>query len=154
MDGLQRPLNDSEKSIYQLSAPATNVSTLGTFGLRALSAETQNVFGPAVSNISRSGYQRLYIQANQPGYIAYSVVPATMSSGAAGYRARELEWRRTNVHTLERFAGQWVALEGEEIISHGSDPVAVAAEARRRGIITPYIFYVESRRSNVVQMGL
>lgn len=73
----------------------------------------------------------------------------------AGFRRRELEWRRAHGEVLRAFAGQWVVLEGEEIVAHGDDPATLAAAARVRGIQVPYIFYVEpTRDKDVVRMGL
>ena len=46
------------------------------------------------------------------------------------YRGQELEWRRTHKELLRTFAGEWAVLEGESIISHGTDAVRVVAEAR------------------------
>ena len=60
------------------------------------------------------------------------------------YRSQELEWRRTHREVLRTFAGEWVVLEGEAIIAHGSDPVQVVAAARAKGIKVPYLFYVEA----------
>jgi len=75
-------------------------------------------------------------------------------SPAPGLRERELEWRRTHAETLRQFENEWVALEGEEIIAHNRDPVQVFEEARRRGIRSPYIFYVEPTDENIVRIGL
>jgi hypothetical protein len=61
---------------------------------------------------------------------------------ASGHRTRELEWRRTHREVLCNFAGQWVVLEGEGIVTHGKDPQQVVVEARAKGIRVPYIFYV------------
>jgi Family of unknown function (DUF5678) len=61
---------------------------------------------------------------------------------APGHRTRELEWRRTHREVLRNFAGQWVVLEGEEIVTHGKDPQQVVIEARAKGIQVPYIFHV------------
>ena len=61
---------------------------------------------------------------------------------AAGYRTRELEWRCAHREVLRNFAGQWVVLEGEEIVTHGKHPQQVVIEARAKGIRVPYIFYV------------
>jgi hypothetical protein len=61
---------------------------------------------------------------------------------APGHRTRELEWRRTHREVLRNFAGQWVVLEGEEIVTHGKDPQQVVIEARAKGIQIPYIFHV------------
>ena len=58
------------------------------------------------------------------------------------HRTRELEWRRAHREVLCNFVGQWVVLEGEEIVTHGKDPQQVVVEARAKGIRIPYIFYV------------
>jgi Family of unknown function (DUF5678) len=72
----------------------------------------------------------------------------------SGHRSRELEWCRTHTEVLRQFAGQWIVLEGEEIVAHRDDPLQVVAEARAKGIRVPYIFYVEDTNENVVRMGL
>jgi len=70
------------------------------------------------------------------------------------FRERELEWRSTHAETLRRFENEWVVLEGEEIIAHGSDAAQVIREAKSRGIKTPYIFFVEQESDNFVRIGL
>lgn len=86
--------------------------------------------------------------------------PATTTdrAGAPGLspprRARELAWRRAHEDELQAYAGQWVVLEGEEIIAHGEDPVSVVERARSQGVHVPYVFYVEEYSSDVVLMGL
>lgn len=70
-------------------------------------------------------------------------------------RARELAWRRANADRLQReYAGQWLVLEGETIIAHGSDPLSVLREAKTKKINSPYIFRVESHREKVAWLGL
>ncbi len=59
------------------------------------------------------------------------------------HRSRELEWRRTHQEMLRTMAGEWVVLEGEEIIGHGKDLGPLVNEARARGILVPYAFFVE-----------
>ena len=73
---------------------------------------------------------------------------------ASGHRSRELEWCRTHAEVLRQFAGQWVVLEGEEIVAHGKELVQIVSEARARGIRVPYVFYVEDLDERVVRMGL
>lgn len=70
------------------------------------------------------------------------------------HRSRELAWRASHEDVLRAFAGQWVVLEGEEIVVHGKDPVQLVAEAKGKGIGVPYIFFVESPGDNVVRIGL
>ena len=75
-------------------------------------------------------------------------------STAPGFRERELEWRRTHAETLRQFENEWVVLECEEIIAHGSDAAKVIGEARIKGIRTPYIFFVEQESDDFVRIGL
>ena len=74
--------------------------------------------------------------------IEFDPAPPHARPPAAGHRAQELEWRRTHREVLRNFAGQWVVLEGEEVVAHGKDPQQVIVEARAKGIRVPYIFYV------------
>jgi len=51
-------------------------------------------------------------------------------------RAAEQEWLRT--HSAE-YRGEWVALHGSELISHGSKARTVRDESRRKGIDRPLL---------------
>ncbi len=71
------------------------------------------------------------------------------------FRERENEWRRTHGDVLREYAGQWLVLEGDQIVAHGDDPAPLVARAREHGIDSPYVFYVEPPRPpGVVKMGL
>ena len=71
------------------------------------------------------------------------------------FRARENAWRQKHRDVLREYAGEWLVLEGEEIIAHGEDPAPLVDQARELGIESPYVFYVEPvRKSGVVKMGL
>jgi len=74
--------------------------------------------------------------------IEFDPVQSHPGPPASGHRTRELEWRRTHREVLRNFAGQWVVLEGEEIVAHGKDPQQVVIEARTKDIQVPYIFHV------------
>lgn len=78
--------------------------------------------------------------------------PPTGSSGPN--RQVEQAWRRSHEETLRGYVGQWVVLEGEELVAHGPDPAKAVAAARVRGIRIPYVFYVESLGKNVAAIGL
>lgn len=73
---------------------------------------------------------------------------------ASRHRQKEHEWRRTHREELQAFAGQWVVLDGEQIIAHGEDPARLVETAREKGIGTPYIFRVEPPSPNTVKIGL
>jgi hypothetical protein len=49
-------------------------------------------------------------------------------------RSRELAWL---VQHQAEYAGQWVALEGDELIAHGYDLLQVSAEAKAKGVDEP-----------------
>ena len=71
-------------------------------------------------------------------------------------RRREDVWRRANREYLQKqFAGQWVVLEGEEIVAHSSDPTEAVVEARTKGVAAPFVFHVEPPRPpGVFRLGL
>jgi len=78
----------------------------------------------------------------------------TEARPAVDRRTRELRWRQNNEQLLEGFAGQWLVVEGDQLIAHGQDPAALVAAARRRGIQAPYVFFVEPRTHDTVKIGL
>jgi plasmid stability protein len=71
-------------------------------------------------------------------------------------REREHAWRRSNRDLLQgQYAGQWVVLEGEEILAHDKDAVQAVEEAKAKGVVVPYVFFVHPPRPpGVVRMGL
>jgi predicted DNA-binding antitoxin AbrB/MazE fold protein len=54
-------------------------------------------------------------------------------------RMPEREWLRANGR---EYRGQWVALNGEELLSHGSDARGVRDEARAKGVQTPLMIHI------------
>lgn len=91
-------------------------------------------------------------------WLAYTALGGTQihqsKSAAAGHRVRELKFQESNPEALRPFIGQWVVLEGESIMAHGSDPVRVVADARSLGVRVPYVFYVEELKDDSVWIGL
>lgn len=69
-------------------------------------------------------------------------------------RSREHAWRLENQDMLRRVSGEWVVLEGDRLIAHGSDPARLVAEAKAEGIRVPYVFFVESLSENAMRIGL
>ncbi|MCP3958381.1 MAG: hypothetical protein GY719_11060 [bacterium] len=70
-------------------------------------------------------------------------------------RKREIAWRRSHQQELQsRFEGQWVVLEGEEVVAASQDAARAVEEARAKGIAIPYVFFVDRPRPGVVQLGL
>ena len=69
-------------------------------------------------------------------------------------RDREMAWRQAHQRELREFVGQWVIVEGDELIGNGCDARALVAAARDRGIRVPYIFFVEPYGERTVKFGL
>lgn len=84
------------------------------------------------------------------------VAPATREAPKVSTlrRSKELRFREARQDLFKSFAGQWVCLEGETIVAHGSNVARVVEEARRRGVQVPYIFRVSDEPEGCVRMGL
>ena len=57
------------------------------------------------------------------------------------YCLRETEWLRQHRH---EYAGQYVALEGDSLVSFGPDGRTVIRQAREAGVKAPYIARIEA----------
>jgi hypothetical protein len=55
-------------------------------------------------------------------------------------RRREQRWLREHAKEYE---GQWVALNGDRLLSHGTDGRLVLSEARQAGVPVPFVVRVE-----------
>jgi len=60
-------------------------------------------------------------------------------------RRKEMEWLSSNARNLRKYEGKWIALEGDKIVSWGSDEVAVEMRARMKGIKVPLLIRVPSK---------
>jgi predicted DNA-binding antitoxin AbrB/MazE fold protein len=57
----------------------------------------------------------------------------------SGARHEEMAWIGKNAH---RYKGEWVAVQGSELVGHGPDLRAAEAEALKNGIEHPLFFSV------------
>ena len=57
-------------------------------------------------------------------------------------RRRERQWL---LQHGKEYEGQWVALDGDCLVSHGTDGRLVLSEARRIGVAVPFVVRVEKR---------
>ena len=139
MDGLQTPLEEPKRVGLQRFCQPTSVGSIGFLGIAGL---TQSSTSASVG------------WGLEGPLLSRELLPSSRQTPSTGYRTRELEWRRTHTETLRSYADQWVVLEGEQIVAHGTDPLHVLAQARATGIRTPYIFYVEAPNENLIKIGL
>ena len=70
--------------------------------------------------------------------------PQMVELPSAGYRTYEREHAWVQAHRAE-YLGQWVAVEGDTLVAHGSNPREIYLAAREAGIQVPYIVKVEKR---------
>jgi hypothetical protein len=66
---------------------------------------------------------------------------ARLQSAKPGYPTNEKEraWINSN---RDEYLGQWVALDGDHLVAHGTDAKKVYDEAREQGITAPYLVHV------------
>ncbi len=74
--------------------------------------------------------------------------------GQARSREAELRWLSENRAQLNAYGGQWLILEGDCMVAHGSDYLEVLREAREKGVVVPFAYRVPESESEVVWMGL
>ncbi|MCY7344897.1 MAG: DUF5678 domain-containing protein [Pyrinomonadaceae bacterium] len=55
---------------------------------------------------------------------------------------RSLKWIEEH---KEEFDGQWVALDGDTLLAHGSDGKKVHAEAQAKGVLTPLMERIKAK---------
>ncbi|MDX6528026.1 MAG: hypothetical protein QOH41_316 [Blastocatellia bacterium] len=70
--------------------------------------------------------------------------PAPAESAKPDYPTNEQERAWINAHRDE-YVGQWVALDGDHLVAHGTDAKKVYEEAREQGIAAPYLVHVTPR---------
>ena len=58
---------------------------------------------------------------------------------AESARKAEMEWLDKNGGL---YLGQWVALHGSALVSHGSDARAVRDQARQKGVSRPFLVHI------------
>jgi len=60
-----------------------------------------------------------------------------------GSRVVENEWLDQHPEKLRAHASEYVVVEGRRIVAHNKDAALAIQSARRRGISSPYVFFVE-----------
>lgn len=68
------------------------------------------------------------------------------AGGGPRDRETELRWLDSNRKKLEeRYSGEWIVLEGQQVVSHGRDAALVLSEARARGTSVPFLIRIPSK---------
>jgi uncharacterized protein DUF5678 len=84
-----------------------------------------------------------------------SAQSAANAFSSIGSRTVENEWLNKHPEKLRPHAGEYVVVEGRRIVAHSRDAAVAIQTARRRGITSPYIFFVEpAAPPNTFRIGL
>ena len=70
--------------------------------------------------------------------------PTPTQSSTPSYRTYERENAWLDAHRDE-YLGQWVVVEGDGLVAHGTNPQEVYLAARDSGVEVPYLVRVENR---------
>jgi hypothetical protein len=57
-------------------------------------------------------------------------------------REREMRWF-ADEQNRAKYGGQWVALDGDQLLSHGEDLRRVYEEAKAKGVESPFTGYID-----------
>jgi hypothetical protein len=156
MAGLQREIVN-ERNVPPLRRVFdTNVGSGGYFGItgsapRRWNVPTRDTRDPSLPDCIFEGQ---FLSPPEAANIQEFFLIDRAPSRAPSFRERELAWRRAHPEAFADHENEWVVLESEEIIAHGTDASVVIREAKARGIRTPYIFFVEAKSDNSVRIGL
>jgi Family of unknown function (DUF5678) len=85
--------------------------------------------------------ERLWSELQQAGILAQpqSALRSKVKRVPQPDRSREMRWIKEH---RKEYAGQWVALDGAELLSHGTDAHQVFADARRL-VTSPFFAHLE-----------
>lgn len=145
--GSGRPRSSSRSLGYLLEPGYAQAafSQAAVLSLATLHATTADIGLPLAPPSSLFG---IISVASQP-----SLSPA--GGASAGRRQRELQWLKLNRQALLPFVGQWVAIEGNEVIAHGLKLPEVVKEAKGKGVRSPFVQRVEPERPRgIADMGV
>lgn len=84
--------------------------------------------------------QRLRQWLEEKQKLASQTTNGANSDGS--FREREMRWF-ADEQNRAKYGGQWVALDGDQLLSHGDDLRQVYAEAKAKGVEVPFTGYVD-----------
>jgi predicted DNA-binding antitoxin AbrB/MazE fold protein len=72
-------------------------------------------------------------------HLVVTVTDELRPTQAFNARHREREWLHLNG---PRYAGLWVAIEGDKLVGHGESAKAVLQQARAEGVLHPLVMHI------------
>jgi hypothetical protein len=114
------------------TAPA---ATVGTTTIRLLQDSNGGFWIPVKVPVPANVMQELRLQEQQ-GQVVLDVRPLPEDE----FRSTEMKWLQGNHAMLsEKYAGQWLAIEGDALVAHGPDLATVVRLAQEAGFPHPFI---------------
>ena len=92
---------------------------------------------------------QVYYQTFHRGLEDY-VVNTQPTTFRQANRRSEGEWAAAHPEILKPFAGKWIVLERDRIISDDVDPSDAVEKARRAGVVRPFLLYVQPQDDAVI----
>ncbi len=59
-----------------------------------------------------------------------------------GFRSSEMDWLRHNEDALSKYRGEWIALDGPQLVAHASDLETLLLLAQEAGRPHPFVVHV------------
>ena len=100
------------------------------------------------AELSREMIQVDY-QTPHRGSKDYAVNPQSTTFRQANRRS-EGEWAAAHPEILKPFAGKWIVLDRDRIISDDVDPSDAVEKARQAGVVRPFLLYVQPQDDAVI----
>ncbi|MBI3930145.1 MAG: hypothetical protein HY319_31705 [Armatimonadetes bacterium] len=105
-----------------------------------------------VAQLLRRAVQEL---TGAPGSRPVAVLPpARRLTAPSPRREAELAWLAQHQGQLGRFAGEWIVLDGSQLVAHGPDYLEVLDRARDQGVEVPFVEWIPEASAPTVWMGL
>jgi hypothetical protein len=104
-----------------------------------------NEFGAIIPRSMFGRENRIVEELRQAGVFSPRTEENAVNGSLRGEmpnRSRELNWIKEH---RKEFDGQWVALDGDRLLSHGPNSQDVIAAARQSGVEAPYIVRLETK---------
>ncbi len=93
--------------------------------------------GVTVPNDPSAIFPKLWDQAQRSGQQATSTIAKKST-----FRDAEMEWMRTHADELRKLEGNWVVIEGSELVAYSSDFHEAFQKAKSGGVDIPFISYI------------
>jgi len=65
-------------------------------------------------------------------------------------REVEMRWLEENRETVANLGGEWIAVEGNRLVSHSTDFADVLETTKKEGIRIPFILFVPKNFTNPI----